>query len=184
MVLCFLGPVTVARERFDLRKTAVPCIFPNLPSYLSKCLPSRPDPENRKRRIDENDEARFEKFLEEDMITSFDDFKKGMEKKAPSSMKCQFKEGSDGVCVFTLSDKPESSPIVPFFLKVYMNLSIMLSINGMEVLEKDYSFILSNNRLTRWSQLDSLWSCFKNGLPCVHRSLVCRLASKPLGVRF
>ena len=118
------------------------------------------------------------------MITSFDDFKKGMEKKAPSSMKCQFKEGSDGVCVFTLSDKPESSPIVPFFLKVYMNLSIMLSINGMEVLEKDYSFILSNNRLTRWSQLDSLWSCFKNGLPCVHRSLVCRLASKPLGVRF
>lgn len=61
----------LAHPRLD--KNAVPSIFPNLPSYLTKPVPlSRKNPEERRNKITENHENLIKNFENSDMIESFE----------------------------------------------------------------------------------------------------------------
>ena len=77
------------RKRPKLREGAYPHIFPNLPERLSgepsKKTSSRRDPEARKRRLEDQDNAAFSESLNKDTIPSFDDFKKSISEKLPSN---------------------------------------------------------------------------------------------------
>lgn len=64
----------IPRQRFKLVDGAVPCNFPNLPSYLSTDVPksSRRCPVERKSEHFAREEKVIKDFLEDDIISSFD----------------------------------------------------------------------------------------------------------------
>ena len=141
----------IPRTKFQLRKGAVPCIFPNLP-YLSKRSSSKPrlSPTKRCKKIKENHDLIQEEWIRKDQIPSFLDFCIEVEER---NQRFQI------LCFFELSDDENSGPKIKFCIKVDNTLKVTAWNNGVKVLPKSLLWLnFSNERIFLWSQLENLVS--------------------------
>lgn len=138
-----------------LREGAYPCIFENLPSYLSEEPKiSRPDPCEKYKASEQRVEEEFQEFMQEDEIGSFNEFKTKLEK-TPEGLCVKVKD--DSVVMFSVEEKG-GPPKIPFYFKLVMNMSFVLWVNGVILNDTDNAWICPDGLLRRWSQLQNLWS--------------------------
>lgn len=148
-------------RRPKLKETAVPCIFPNLPNYLSsKQTPARMDPEERHKKIFDAHSKLIDNLLKKDLINSFEQLKN---------------EYACNVKLFNWEVKMLNNKLYFYILNVEeflsietsividSNLKIQVFLKDNELSHSDLQWILAvDMKLNRWSQLTNILSYYKN----------------------
>ena len=154
--------IVIPRTKFQLRKGADPCIFPNLPSYLSKCSSSKPrlSPTKRRKKIKENHDLIQEEWIRKDQIPSFLDFCIEVEERNQRfQIPVTVDKRTNFVFLYELSDDENSGPKTKFFIEVDNTLKVTAWNNDVKVLPKSLLWLnFSNECISLWSQLENLVS--------------------------
>lgn len=140
--------------RPELVKGAVPCIFQNVPSYLSNPPgPSRPSPIERTQRIGERYERDVEIFLMKDRIVDYNDFVNHLEEHSNKKWMYVIK---DNKCYFYKLGYSDTSVCVENSIVVSDDLSVTVAIRSRIIDDKDLVWLIPNKKLTLWSQVMNL----------------------------
>jgi len=149
-----------------LSDDAIPTLFPNTPSYLSTVPPpKRTTPDERRLAATARDEQQFQKWLDDDIVTNYEDFQSKLQSKTVDL-------GSDWIVVskadFVLFVNIDSSccPIVVCSFKVFRDMAVTIYDTKQQCDNNEFRWLLGDDcKLTRWSQLPNL---------CVHLSNACQ----------
>ncbi|KAF2889752.1 hypothetical protein ILUMI_16421 [Ignelater luminosus] len=135
-----------------LTENAVPCIFPNLPKYLSTGVKrKRKDPESRREDAFQRHSAAVERFLNDDLIKDFSDFKNNFPQKV-NMCKWEVKVLENCVYFFTLNY--ETKLTIRNCERVSEHLTVNIHLNKNELSAADLRWILPVNlKVSKWSQI-------------------------------
>lgn len=147
------------RKKPVLVKSAVPSIFPNLPSYLTKpTVTARKDPSVKRLEWVQNQDKANEEWLNDDIVAHFQSFVENYKSKLSvllDSKKCVDINCGDTVAflAFDLTVIPRVSNSI----KIESDMSVQVVVNGSIIAKNDLLWILSGNgKLNYWSQLENL----------------------------
>lgn len=146
-----------------LADNAIPCIFPNLPAYLSNDSGScshRRDPEERREKLFEEHRAKIENFLQADLIGNFQDLCNNFSNKV-KLFNWEVKVCEQFLYFYTMNFEGPLS--ITNSLKISSDLLVSVYLNTNELSENDLKWLLpSGLKLTKWSQLENLLARYKS----------------------
>ncbi|KAK4884968.1 hypothetical protein RN001_001239 [Aquatica leii] len=155
------GSCTQVALRYPkLKDVAVPCIFPNLPAYLSPPAKStRVDPETRRHNILKVHSERVSKFLKADDISDFNDLITNYSKQV-NVFNWEVKVTATHIHFFII--KFEQPLAIERSISIDKELCIKIYLGKNELLYNDLKWILSSDlRLRKWSQMANVLSRYK-----------------------
>lgn len=158
------GTVKKIPTKTKLKPDAVPCIFPNLPEYLSKKVPVlRKSPEERHNENLARHNELNESFEKSDLINSFEDFILNYPKQISISDSWTIKVKKDSKIYFYILNLTEDLISIVNQISVDINMVVKVFVNNTELTFKDLNWILPFDlKLTRWSQLENLLVRYKD----------------------
>ncbi|KAF2883780.1 hypothetical protein ILUMI_22366 [Ignelater luminosus] len=144
-----------------LKPEAVPCIFPNLPSYLSskpKC--TRRDPQERHDNIIKKHSQLVEDFLKKDIISDFNDLKNNYCQQV-NTFEWNVKLLDAAIHFYVLNYDDGLS--IENSISIKQDLMVHVYVRGNLLSEHDLNWILPCDlKLSRWSQRVNLLAHFKS----------------------
>lgn len=158
-------------KRIRLAEGAVPSLFPNCPSYLSKSEPScsRRDPNVRREKALAHCEEINNEFLSQDRIGNFENFRENF-KSDLNLNDWFFKINADSIIFFLVEEDPIGICEFVVRISVSEDLFVRIFIKGSELSDEDLKWVLpKSKKLTLWSQLVNILSRYKH----------CRETSQP-----
>ena len=113
--------------------------------------------------MEARDERVLQDFLASDEISSYAAFKSHCTSKLPEGL---LKEdcGDDGTLIYAIRKK-DAPPKMSLCVKVLLNMSLMVWLNGNLLAPSSYAWVCPDGHLRRWSQLDNIWSRYKDAEP-------------------
>ena len=154
---------SVNLQKRYLKPSAVPCIFPNAPKYLSKPSVERHAPplsEIRRNADSERNDQRCALFLQEDEVNSILNISQKLKsERLPEGFSVLLSPLSDCLLICQVNyalDVPEFISMI----KILPNLEIRVIINNILVNPKKYSHIVATT-IQRFSQLQNLMAFVK-----------------------
>lgn len=152
------------RSKPVLLPGAVPSIFPCLPAYLSKEeVKGRKCPEKRRQETVTVYEQQVNSWLENDLITNFENFKKDYNKKLNLCNEWLVHSSSDEVVYYKCSF--QDIPCMTTSIKVSSELICQVCVNRNILTTDSLHWILPQNlKVSRWSQLENILLRYKEVL--------------------
>jgi hypothetical protein len=148
------------RKKPTLKPDACPTIFPALPSYLNIKVPEkRTDPTIRAQQVIDRHDTQTNEWLAEDLITDFSTFQLGYFDQLKDQLKKQWTARSienEYVLLYTVTIVPYYAPSIGVSVKILPDMSIVVYNGTTLVHKKSLQFVLNNNKLTNWSQIQNL----------------------------
>lgn len=146
--------ITAKRGRAALAKNAIPSIFPNLPKYMTRKIPSlRTTPQERNDRMQTLQELKINEWYEKDTIKNFADFCLGFSCRLVSDW--VYVSGRDSLTFCKLDCKDQPKVIVSF--KVMEDLSVFSWHESLPIQQTKIQWILGpENKCNMWSKFDTL----------------------------
>src|SRR5688572_14034296 len=154
--------LTVPRKNPKLAADAYPCLFPNNSSYLSSEPPKkRKSPAERFAEQSARDNEEFQKWMQEDEISSYDELLLKIDDfvKTLSDTQWITLHDKNCLCIYTvdLFDKPRITTAV----KILRSLNVEVYRGESHVTSQSLTWILGKQCLLKcWSQLSSVLSHF------------------------
>lgn len=144
--------LVVPRKKLALTTDSYPTKFPNCPSYLTKVLPAaRKSPSTRHEAVLARDEEQFQKWCENDTISSFEEFKV----KAISQTGWQTLSSQEHVLFYKISDI--ESPRITVSFKIYNDFSVEIWHAETKLCLKSFKYLLGDElKCDRWTKFDCL----------------------------
>lgn len=148
--------ITAKRGTPTLTNDAYPTIFPNQPKYMSKeTPPARTNPQKRKDKVSERDELKFQTWMANDTINSFDEFANNFMTKLSKDWLFASSDGYVSFLKVSCEDQPKL--IVSF--KVLKDLNVLVWYENTALDQKTFKWLLgSENKCDRWSKFENLLS--------------------------
>lgn len=148
--------IVIPRTKLKLAEGAYPTIFSGQPAYLSKSLPQkRKAPEERREEGLQRDEAEFQKFLEDDKIKDYDDFKSNIKNRIFDPWICSITDECTVIYKMNFSKAPKCE--VSF--KVFSDLTVQaFTCDSPFTSTKYIDYILEKKLLNNWTKLDCILS--------------------------
>jgi len=159
--------ILIPRNKPALRKDAVPCIFPNLPSYLSMSTDSvhRSSPSKCRKKVKETNRNLQEKWVKQDKICSFDELANGLKEHLSTFKYSAIYQSCDNELLLYKINTPSNgeSPFLSFSVRIFKSLELKVWLNEIRLSPIDLSWLqLQDNKLLHWSQLENLLSHLHN----------------------
>ena len=146
----------------QLEKWAVPSIFPNLPSYLSRDLPqpraSTTSAESRREREVAREAEKEKQMLEQDKINSFEELKKKKEKiDVPDNVNYISKDNS--VLFVAFQESTESEPMkIKYYLEISNSLDYSMGVGSSKIPQRYVSHINKGDKIKTFSVVSKILS--------------------------
>ncbi len=145
-----------------LEKWAVPSVFPNLPSYLSRRLPepraSTSSAESRREKDAERQAEKERQELERDKITSFDELKKRT-KDIDLPDNVHVVPRADSVLFISFKDSTDSDPMkIQYYLEIASTLDYSMAIGSCKVSQRRLCHINSGDKVKTFSAVSGILS--------------------------
>lgn len=158
------GRLEPLKKRY-LTPTAVPSVFPNLPSYLSKPAPQKRSESAtsaaRQKREEEKRQEEERRREEADQVQSPSDLQKKLDTQTlPNDFEVIYK---DDTAIFLQLSLQDSQPIVSKSLTIDSSLSFSLWREGVEVPIRDAGHIAGLGKISKCSEVPALLSFLKDG---------------------
>ncbi len=150
----------------QLEKWAVPSIFPNLPSYLSRDLPepraSTSSAESRREREAAREVEKEKQMLEQDKIKSFDDFKERKEKiDLPDNVHVVCKDSS--VLFISFKDSTDTEPMkIKYYLEVTSKLDYTMAVCSCKISNRKVAHINNSDKIKTFLAVSKILSFLNN----------------------
>lgn len=144
-----------------LKEGAIPKIFPNLPSYLTKPKQmKRTDPQCRREALFTRNNNEIEDFLSSDLIKDYMDLFENYSAKINISG-WEIKKCDNAIYFYILNY--EKSLSVESSIEINKSLQIKIFHKDVQISANDLKWILPSDLiLSRWSEVDNLLSRYKN----------------------
>ncbi|XP_068204013.1 uncharacterized protein [Palaemon carinicauda] len=154
--------ITAKRGTPTLTKDAYPTIFHNQPKYMSqKVPPARRNPQKTKDEVLERDELKFQTWMENDTINSFDEFVKNFINRLSKDWLFVSRED----CVSFLKVNCEDQPKLIVSFKVMKDLKVLVWYENTALNSNKFKWLLgSENKCDRWSKFENLLSHLSSNL--------------------
>lgn len=148
----------VPRKRPKLTKGAVPSIFPNLPSYMTKKSPvKRKHPDERRQELANRDESVFQEWVRDDNILNFDNFL--LKFKEKNLLDFLFKISESFISFLKIDCDSDVCPTIVSGFKIFKDLKVVIFCNNNVIPPSKFSWLLGNDSVcSKWSQFDCLLS--------------------------
>ncbi|XP_076686203.1 uncharacterized protein LOC143378372 [Andrena cerasifolii] len=146
-----------------LVENAVPSIFPNLPTYLSKPVPpQRKIPEQRRKEVIQKHERLVEKLKDLDLIENFLDLINKYKEKLEISECWDIKLTNSRIYFYKL-DYDNDLLVLNIQIVINDQMKLQVSHRGNEISFNDLKGVLPvDMKLSRWSQLQNLLTRYKS----------------------
>lgn len=148
--------LVVPRKIPKLTEDACPSIFPNLPSYISsEPAPKRKDPEKRRGEMLERDEGEFSKWLEDDVISDFPNFKSRVRDMKLDGFTVIINDNDVNLLKIDTTEIPK----IVVALKINSHFIIHVSHNNITIPNYKFKWVLGKEMIVdKWSKFDALVS--------------------------
>lgn len=153
----------ISRSKVILNPGAVPCLFPNLPNYLSKpeTTVQRQNPEVRRQKRFEAEDSKQNQWLADDIIQNFEALNAGLNTKK-NVFEGWFLHCDINFVVFYKCNF-DNIPKVISSVKVFSDMTCQVCVNQYILTSPELQWILPTNlKLSRWSQLENILNRYKN----------------------
>jgi hypothetical protein len=148
----------VARKIPKLIKNAVPSIFHNQPSYMTKVSrKKRKHPDERRQKLSDSDETVFQAWSRDDDIVNFDNFLLKFQEKHLFDF--FYKISANVINFFKVDCESNVCPTITLGFKIFRDLKVIFFCNNEIIPSSKFSWILGNDSMcSKWSQFDCLLS--------------------------
>lgn len=152
----------IKKFRALLKPNAVPRIFPGAPKFLKKpSIKIRLNPSTTKRKHEDRCNNEQEECLKKDKITDNDSFRKEVDEKVRNLKKDWIVAIERTQVLIYFLENLTNIPQIGCSVTINNQLIIQVCVRGNIILPCDLSWVISNNKLARWSQLENILSRYR-----------------------
>ena len=143
----------ILRKKFACQKDAVPCIFPNLPSYLSSSTGSvrRCSPSKSLKKIEEAHHNLQQEWIDQDKIFSYVQLVGNLNEHLQSFKHSALCKSSEKELLLYQIKIPSNgdSPFLSFSLRVTESLEVNVWLNGIRLISSDLGWLqMQDNKIS------------------------------------
>ncbi len=152
--------------RRNLEKWAVPSIFPNLPSYLSRKLPepraSTSSAESRREKEAEREAEKVKEKLEKDKIATFDELTARI-KEIDLPDNVHVIPRADSVLFISFKDATNNEPInIRYYLEITTTLDYTMAVGSCKIPQRRVNHINNGDKVKTFSAVSCILSCLQD----------------------